>query len=222
MRFAGSDISFEPPTLASAGKGSNAAAAAGAVDLNDTFGAMREKAPKYDALSAAAMDTQSKEKIAGWNAQAQIGSAGLQSIGQTTATGVSAYGQMRSAEIQAEAQKDAANKQMIGSIAGAALGMFSFSDERCKHNIEELNDGLALLKKLRPVTFFYKDEFTVGHRQEQQIGFIAQEYQKVLPQATAVEENSGYLCIDQNQLIGVLVKAVQQLDARITALHGED
>ena len=183
---------------------------------------MREKAPKYDALSAAAMDTQSKEKIAGWNAQAQIGSAGLGAIGQTTATGVSAYGQMRSAEIQAEAQKDAATKGMIGSIAGAALGMFSFSDERCKHNIEELNDGLALLKRLRPVTFFYKDEFTVGHRQEQQIGFIAQEYQKLMPDATYTDQSTGMLCIDTAELIALLVRANQQLEQRVTRLEVEN
>ena len=80
MRFAGSNIEFNPPTLQSAGKGSSAAAAAGNVNLNQTFGAMREKAPRYDALSATAMDTASKEKIAGWNAQAQVAGAGIGAV----------------------------------------------------------------------------------------------------------------------------------------------
>ena len=97
---------FGPTPLASAGKGTGASAAAGAVNVGAAFSAMRTKAPKYDQLSAAAMDTQSKEKIAGWNAQAQVAGAGVQSLGQVAASGVSAYGQMRAAEIQAARNGD--------------------------------------------------------------------------------------------------------------------
>ena len=212
---------FGPASFASAGKGTGAAAAAGASNVGANFAEMRKKAPKYDALSAAAMETQSKEKIAGWNAQAQVAGAGVQSLGQVTSSGVSAYGQMRAAEIQAEATKEASQNQMIGSIAGAALGMFSFCDERAKHTIEDLGDALDLLRDLRPVSFYYKPEFT-STPDRQHVGFIAQEFAQVLPAATHTDEESGYLCIDQTQLIGVLVKAVQELESRITELEGAE
>ena len=102
----------------------------------------------------------------------------------------------------------------MGQIAGAALGMFSFSDERCKNTVDSIDDALSLLRDLRPVSFYYHKEFTPTPERKH-YGFIAQEFSRIFPDATQQIEDSGYLCIDNNDLIAVLVKAVQQLELRV-------
>lgn len=205
---------FGPASFASAGKGTGAAAAAGAVDVNKTFGAMREKAPKFDQLSATAMTNASKEKQAAWQAQSQVYGAGIGAVGQTTSAGMQAKATVEAAEIQAEAQKSAAQSSAMGQIAGAALGMFSFSDERCKNTVDSIDDALSLLRDLRPVSFYYNPEFTPTPERKH-YGFIAQEFSRIFPDATQQIEDNSYLCIDNNDLIAVLVKAVQQLELRV-------
>ena len=126
MRFAGSAVDFSQPTYTPSTAKSSSASAANVVNVNDTFGAMRQKAPKYDSLSAAAMQTEAKKEIASWDAQSQVAAQGLSSMGNVIGQGVSAYGKLQGDKKIAEAQKSAAQSNMLGSIAGAALGMFSF------------------------------------------------------------------------------------------------
>ena len=66
----------------------------------------------------------------------------------------------------------------------------SLSDERIKTDINNLADGLDIVKKLRPVTFKYNDT-TVDENGKKgmggaddtvRYGFIAQEVEKVAPQ----------------------------------------
>ena len=52
-------------------------------------------------------------------------------------------------------------------------------------------------------------------------GFIAQDYQKVMPDATYFDESIGKLCIDPSELIALLVRANQQLEARLARLEAK-
>ena len=52
-------------------------------------------------------------------------------------------------------------------------------------------------------------------------GFIAQEYQKVMPDATYYDETTGKLCIDPVELIGLLVRANQELQARVSRMEAK-
>ena len=52
-------------------------------------------------------------------------------------------------------------------------------------------------------------------------GFIAQEYQKVMPDATYVDGATNKLCIDPIELISILVRANQELQARVTRLEAK-
>ena len=94
------------------------------------------------------------------------------------------------------------------------------SDRDIKHTIDELDDAMYLLRELRPVTFFYKEEYS-SSPERMHYGFIAQEYQKVMPDQTYFDESIGKLCIDPVELIGVLVRAIQQLDTKITRLEAK-
>ena len=110
---------FEPVLLRSAAGGGNYSAAAGVVDIANSFGAMRDKAPKYDALSATATGNASAEKQAAMNADATVTAAGMQSYGQTKAAALGAEAEIKAAETAAKAQKNAALFGAIGTIGGA-------------------------------------------------------------------------------------------------------
>jgi hypothetical protein len=76
------------------------------------------------------------------------------------------------------------------------------------------------VKALRPINFAWKID---GSRVD---GFLAHEVQNIVPEAiTGVKDavddegNPDYQGIDQSKLVPLLVKTIQELEARITALE---
>ena len=117
--------------------------------------------------------------------------------------------------------KDAANAnktkgfiQLGGTLLGAAL----MSDETTKNTIEKIEDALSQLRGLQPVTYYYNEEYSSSPERLHH-GFIAQEYQKVMPDATYFDESTGKLCIDTAELIALLVRGIQQLETRVTRME---
>lgn len=219
MRFAGShsDVGFKPMSMQSGASGGNYSAAAGAVDLGNSFAAQREKAPRYDQLSAQAMKNASDEKTAAMNAEASVLGTGLQAYGQTKGYAMQAKASIEAAKKQAEASKTSAMMGAIGSIGGALIGL---SDETTKFDVKRIDTALETLRNLRPVTFHYKEEFS-SSPERMHHGFIAQEFQKVLPDATYFDDSIGKLAIDTGDVIGLLVRANQELEARIGMLEAK-
>jgi hypothetical protein len=119
---------------------------------------------------------------------------------------------------QAEASKQSSMMGAIGSIASAGLGLAS--DESTKSDIKRIDTALEKLRNLKPVTFHYKEEFSTSPERMHH-GFIAQEFQKVLPDATYYDESLGKMCIDTGDVIGLLVRANQELEARIGMLEAK-
>lgn len=122
MRFAGdkSGALFEPQSF-SGGGGGNYSAAAGAVDVGNSFAAMREKAPKFDLLSAEAMKNQTAENVAAQEAEAAVAGAGISAFGQTKGYALSAQAQIKAAEKAAEAQKQSSMMGAIGGVVGMGV-----------------------------------------------------------------------------------------------------
>ncbi len=89
-----------------------------------------------------------------------------------------------------------------------------------RRDIKELDDALHMLRELRPVSFYYKEEYTENADRKHH-GFIAQEFQEVLPDATYQDETTGKLCIDTIDVIGLLVRSVQQLEERVMYLEAQ-
>jgi hypothetical protein len=100
------------------------------------------------------------------------------------------------------------------------------SDSRIKENIVNIENGLSIIVALRPVEFDYKI-----NDKKHDIGFIAQEYKNVLPnqvfettsggeEIKALTNGEPLLNIQQN-LVPYLVKAIQELNAKITALENK-
>ncbi len=119
-------------------------------------------------------------------------------------------------------QKRQTKNNLFGQIASTGLqlglGAIALSDENCKNTINEIDDALTTLRKLRPVTFYYNEEYS-SNPERMHRGFIAQEYKEVLPSATYYDESSDLLCIDTHELIALLVRSVQQLELKIGRLE---
>ncbi|HLK90714.1 MAG TPA: tail fiber domain-containing protein [Polyangia bacterium] len=104
----------------------------------------------------------------------------------------------------------------------AAAG-YTSSDARLKKDVASLSYGLKDLAALRPITFKWKDPSRGDARN---IGFLAQDLQKVVPEVVDQDARSGMLSVNYPGLVPVLVKAIQEQqvviarqDARIQALE---
>ena len=202
---------FSPEGLKSSGATTNAASAADAVSVGSLYGELRSNAPKYDQIAGTAAKNRAQERIDQMNAGANMAQAGISAAANIEA----AKEEAKAIKAQAAATEKAGMFSALGGIATAAIGL---SDEDTKHTIEEIEYACDVLRELRPVTYFYKEEYT-AHPERMHYGFIAQEYQKVMPDATYLSDNTGKLCIDTSELIGLLVRANQELQARITRLE---
>lgn len=132
--------------------------------------------------------------------------------------------QIEAAKEQAEAAKSAASSQSKGAMIGSAIGAIGtiggalLSDETTKNSVERIDNALKTLRELKPVTFYYNEEYS-SNPERLHYGFIAQDYAKVMPDATYYDESIGKLCIDTNELISLLVRSIQQLEGRLTYLE---
>ena len=100
---------------------------------------------------------------------------------------------------------------VIGSGAG---NVTCTSDQRLKTNITPLVDALSSVKQLNGVTFNWADP---SKSQQQMVGVIAQDVQKVFPQLVATSSD-GFLMVDYAGLVSPLIEAVKELSNKIDSL----
>lgn len=90
------------------------------------------------------------------------------------------------------------------------------SDIRMKENISDVSNGLDLITKLKPKHFDYIDGI------KNNLGFIAQDVQELIPQAVSIsDKKTGMLALKTDFIIPYLVKAIQELSAEITILKNK-
>lgn len=90
----------------------------------------------------------------------------------------------------------------------------STSDERKKENIETIEDASTILNELRGVRFNWKETGKPS------VGVIAQEVEKVLPEAVESDAD-GMKSVSYDMLIGVLIETVKEQQRRIDALEAK-
>jgi hypothetical protein len=101
-----------------------------------------------------------------------------------------------------------------GVFAGrvTARDFLSLSDRRFKTNIEPIQTPVELVQGLRGVRFTWKDSG------KQDIGFIAQEVCKMIPEAVSGDEEKGFH-MSYEKLIPVLLEAIKDLQTRVEILE---
>ena len=200
------------------GPRSYAGSAADNVSIGKNFAALEKRKPRYDQMAADWITNEAEERNAATRAAASVAQSKMQADADIQTAKEQAKADKKAAAAAAGASKTAAGIGAISSIAVAGLGLLS--DEETKHTIESIDDALATLRELKPVSFYYKEEYAADSWRKHH-GFIAQDFQKVLPDATYFDESKQKLCIDPTDLIGLLVRANQQLESRITRLEAK-
>jgi len=162
----------------------------------------------------------------------RITSSGALLVATTTAGGdgytLEANGFLTHARASGGAQSMVGYKNggnFVGEIrtSTTATAYITSSDYRLKENVTYDWDATTRLKQLKPARFnFIIDPDTVVD------GFLAHEAQAVVPESVTGTHNDidddgnpVYQGIDQAKLVPLLVKTIQELEARITALEAE-
>ena len=108
-------------------------------------------------------------------------------------------------------------------LNGGLVRYNTSSDYRLKENVVTEWDATTRLKQLKPSRFNFKN-----HPSNTIDGFLAHEVASIVPEAISGEKdavdsegNPEYQGIDHSKLVPLLVKTIQELEARITTLEGE-
>lgn len=130
----------------------------------------------------------------------------------------------------ASCQANGSNQIVLGNTSINALRcnvqtITSLSDERDKTDIVEITEGLEFVNKLKPVTFTWnqRDEGRVGIKSA---GFIAQDLLELQNDSLIGENldlvsdlNPEQLEARYTNLLPIMIKAIQELTARINVLE---
>ena len=112
---------------------------------------------------------------------------------------------------------------MDGTVNATSIVISAISDERLKENIKDIDTGLNSIMALKPRRFDWKDG--KGQNKKNVAGFIAQEFETVFPECVGTsksgEDGIEYKNINHETLIPTLVKAIQELNAKVTALEAQ-
>ena len=93
------------------------------------------------------------------------------------------------------------------------------SDKKLKQNIKPISSALDKITKLQGVTFDWKESDSMLDIKED-IGFIAQDVQKVIPELVRKNSN-GLLSMRHQGVIPMLVEAIKELEARVKELENK-
>ena len=115
----------------------------------------------------------------------------------------------------------------IGAPNGSNI--FAASDSRLKQNVVGLDKGLSTINSLNPVSFNWKEGFC-DEEKDTLYGFLAQEVENVDPNLTGefgtvkfgdttIEDTKR---VNEKFIVPILVKAVQELSAKIEALETKE
>ena len=100
-------------------------------------------------------------------------------------------------------------------VKGDVTAFGSPSDKRLKENIKPIESALDKVSKLQGVTFDWKEKGITNLKED--IGFIAQDVQKVIPELVR-ENEDGMLSIRHQGIAPILLEAIKELKQEIEEL----
>ena len=114
--------------------------------------------------------------------------------------------------------------QVTGSISATGdITAFNTSDERLKENIVTIVNPIEKIKQVKGVEFTWKPGFEKVHMfgTGSDIGVIAQDVQKILPQIVSENIFHNYLGVQYDKLTPLLVESVKELSKKIEELENK-
>lgn len=156
-------------------------------------------------------------------ATATLAANATQATNATNADNANACsGNAATATTAASCSGNSATATSVSTINGASGGtvngdftatgnVTAYSDERLKSEIQTIKDALSKVKQLVGRTYI-KDG-------KQEIGFIAQEAQKVIPEV--VYEGEQYMSVAYGNITALLAEAIKEISDRLDKLEGK-
>jgi hypothetical protein len=122
-----------------------------------------------------------------------------------------------------------------GEIRATNVITSYYSDERLKQNIELIDNALEKVESLRGVTYVPNSiAESFGYKKQKEIGVVAQDVEKVLPEAVkpapfdvmlfeGVEismSGENYKTVQYEKIVPLLIEAIKELNKEIKILKG--
>ncbi len=116
-------------------------------------------------------------------------------------------------------------KFYVRGKTGCTLGFWSVSDRRYKRDITQIDGAMDKIKALDGKTYKFKRGEINGVSfeeagEDQQLGFIAQDLEKVFPELVHVDD-AGYYAVNYTGLIPVLVEGMKEQENTIATQREE-
>jgi len=118
----------------------------------------------------------------------------------------------------------------VSGSTWSTTGWSSASDGRLKQSITTIPDALSTIERLRGVEFYWRPpaDRPVGKTLplplgEQQVGFVAQEVEQVVPEAVSkpADGSDGAYGVNEAKIVAILVEAVKEQQAEIASQGSE-
>jgi hypothetical protein len=91
----------------------------------------------------------------------------------------------------------------------------TFSDARLKTVNGGFTHGLSQVMKIHPIHYRYKPDNAMGIRDtDEHIGVVAQDVQKVIPEAVT-ENSKGYLLVNNDPIIWTMLNAIKEQQGEV-------
>lgn len=103
---------------------------------------------------------------------------------------------------------------------GDITGFGSPSDVNIKKNISAIDNALECISHLHGVKFDFKENYVKNYKMaKRQVGIIAQDLQKVMPEL--VHNKNNILHVDYDRIVALLIEAVKELKTKIDILENK-
>jgi hypothetical protein len=99
-------------------------------------------------------------------------------------------------------------------LASGGIAWLAASDERLKTDLVDIENGLEKVSSLRSVIGRYLSD----SEDKKRSFLIAQDVEKVLPEAVVTNESTGYMGLSYTEVIPLLVAAIKELKQEIDIL----
>jgi Chaperone of endosialidase len=164
-----------------------------------------------------------------------VNATSISSSGTITGTGISGSSLSVSGSISGStgsfSSSTASSSTTTGAVVitggvgiGGALNVggdvvaFASSDKRLKDNVSPITNPLEKLEILSGNTFTWNKNSELHGQSD--VGVIAQEVEKVLPEIVATRDN-GYLAVRYEKLVPLLIEAVKELSEKVRKLEND-
>ena len=87
-----------------------------------------------------------------------------------------------------------------------------YSDKNLKNSIENIKNGLNIIKKIQGKSFYFNDDQESIEDKKKSYGVIAQDIQKIIPDI--VDTKDEYMTVSYTEIIPFLIESVKELEKK--------